>query len=327
VPISDGFLEGLHCDVLHIPTKHFVLCGIPTVYNPHDLQHLHYPQFFPPEELAFREVVYTTGVRCARLVVVGSQFVKDDVVRQYGASPAKVQVIPEGAPTEGSPEPTPELLELVRRTYRLETPFVLYPAVTWPHKNHLRLLEALAFLRQRQGLRIPLVCTGALWQGFWPTVERRVRELHLEDQVRFLGFVPEPHLRALYRLAQAMVQPSLFEASSLPIFEAWKESTPVACSDVTALPDQTRDAGFLFDPHCVDSIADALRQLTQDESLRAKLVARGHERLRDFSCERTARAYRAAYRRLAERPLSEEDRHLLGWDWMREPGRRREAVS
>jgi hypothetical protein len=120
VPISDGFLEGLGCDVLHIPTKYFVLCSIPTVYNPHDLQHLHYPQFFDREELAFREVVYTTGVRCARTVVVGSAFVKDDVVRQYGVSPLKVQVIPEGAPTEGSPEPTAELLEDVRRVPGLQ---------------------------------------------------------------------------------------------------------------------------------------------------------------------------------------------------------------
>jgi glycosyltransferase involved in cell wall biosynthesis len=326
VPLSDGFWEGLGCDVLHIMIHQFTLCSIPTIYNPHDLLHLHYPQFFSPEMLAWREGTFPAGCRLARVVAVGSKFIKDDVVRQYGISPEKVQVVPEGAPTEAQEEPTPAALDLARRTYGLEPPFVLYPAVTWPHKNHLRLLEALALVRDRHGERVRLVCTGGKHPDFWPRIERRIRELQLEGQVRFVGFVPQAHMRAVYRLAEALVQPSLFEASSLPIFEAWLEGTPVACGDAAALPDQVQDAGLLFDPHSVESIATAVLRLRRDEALRAKLRDRGYERLRDFGCERTARAYRALYRRVAGLTLDHNDRELLEWDWMREPRRKLEVM-
>ena len=98
VPISDGFYESLGCDVLHIPTQNFILCALPTVYNPHDLQHLHYPQFWPPSVIAWRETIYPAGCRFANTVIVGSQWIKDDIARQYRVSPEKLQVIPEGPP-------------------------------------------------------------------------------------------------------------------------------------------------------------------------------------------------------------------------------------
>ncbi len=326
VPVSDGFYEALGCDVAHFSTQRFVVCALPTVYNPHDLQHLHYPQFWSPGDIAWRETVYPAGCRFARTVVVGSEWTKQDVVRQYGVMPEKVQVIPEGPPTSLCAEPMADDLREVKVRYRLEDGFALYPAATWPHKNHIRLLEALAALRDRGQGRIPLVCTGPRPEDFWPRVERRMAELALESQVRFLGFVPEADLRALHRLARFLVLPTLFEASSLPIFEAWLEGLPVACASVTALPDQALDAALLFEPTDTGSIAQALLRMSSDAALRGELRRRGHERLKDFDWERTARCYRAVYRRAAGRPLDEEDRWLLQWDWMREPRREREMA-
>lgn len=318
VPISDGFYESLSCDVLHFPTQSFALCAIPTIYNPHDLQHLSYPQFFSPGEIVWRETIYPAGCRFAQTVVVGSQWVKDDVVRKYRISSDKVQVIPEAPPPQLYAEPAHENLAEVKSKYQLEEPFALYPAVTWAHKNHLRLLEALAYLRDTRGLIVRLVCTGSRYEGFWSRIEQHIAEFKLEHQVRFVGFVPDQDLRAIYRLAQFLVSPSLFEASSLPMFEAWLEGVPVACSNATALPDQAQDAALLFDPTNVEAIANAVAKLATDTKLRQELRVRGYQRLKDFDRERTAKAYRAVYRRAAGRPLSEEDRWLLKWDWMRE---------
>jgi glycosyltransferase involved in cell wall biosynthesis len=317
VPLSNGFHEGLGCDVLHFPTQGFILCALPTIYNPHDLQHLMYPQFFSAQMLAWRETVYPAGCHFAQTVVVGSQWVKEDVVRRYRVDPDKVQVIPEAAPTQVSAEPRPSDLSRVLETYGLEQPFVLFPGVTWPHKNHLRLFRALAQLRDERGLTLRLVCPGARYSAFWHRIEEGLRELKLTEQVKFLGWVSEGDLRAIYRLASCLVLPSLYEASSLPIFEAWFDGLPVACSNATALPEQVRDAAILFDPTDTGAIADALVAATMDQESRRVLRGRGHERLKDFDVLRTAKAYRAVYRRTGGARLTEEDRWLLQWDWMR----------
>lgn len=315
-PVSDGFHESLGCDVLHVPTQNFVLCAMPTVYNPHDLQHLHFPQFFTPGVLAWRETVYRAGCHFAQVVVVGSRWIKEDVVRRYSIDPGKVQVIPEAAPTQNDVEPSAAELERVRAVHRVDPPFVLYPGVTWPHKNHLRLFQALARLRDERGLTMRLVCTGAPYPQFWGQIEAGLRELALAGQVRFLGHLPEADLRALYRLATGLVLPSLYEASSLPIFEAWLDGLPVACSNAGALPEQVRDAALLFDGTDVDAIMAALLAVTQDEERRRALRERGYARLKAFDLQRTAKAYRAVYRQAGGFALTAEDRWLLQADGM-----------
>jgi glycosyltransferase involved in cell wall biosynthesis len=95
----------------------------------------------------------------------------------------------------------------------------------------------------------------------------------------------------------------------------------VASSNATALPDQVLDAGLLFDPLDVPAMADAISRLATDADLRDDLREKGRRRVKDFDWDRTARAYRAVYRRAANCTLTDEDRWLLSWDWMREPQR------
>lgn len=315
-----NFYESLDCHVIHFPFQYFEACARPSVYNPHDLQHLHHPNFFSPSEVARRERLHRAACRTAHTVVVASEFVKRDVVGRYGVSPSKVQVIPWAPPplTEAARRNAEDSAPTVRAKFRLAShPFALYPAMTWEHKNHLRLLESLALLRDRESLEVHAVCTG-FKTDFWPHVERRMLELGLEGQVRFPGFVTQEDLGALYRAAHSVFIPTLFEAASAPMFEAWQHGAAVACSSVTSLPEQAADAALLFDPTSVEGIARALARMTTDAALRDELKRRGARRLEDFSIERTAKAYRAVYRRAAGRPLGEEDCRLLGWDWTRE---------
>ncbi|MBC7928994.1 MAG: glycosyltransferase family 4 protein [Rubrivivax sp.] len=313
-----NFYEGLGCDVIHFPFQSFEPCAVPFVYNPHDLQHLHHPEFFTDSEIARRERLHPAACRAAHTVVVASQLVKRDLVERYGIESEKVQVIP------WAPPPLPEvasesradaLLTLEAKHGLTDGPFALYPAMTWEHKNHIRLLEALARLRDRESLRLRVVCTGHK-TDFWPRIEGRAGELGLKEQVKFTGFVSREELSALYRAAQFVFIPTLFEAASAPLYEAWQHGAPAACSAVTSLPEQAAGAALLFDPLSVEEIALALARMATDERLRDDLKERGARRLKDFSLERTAKAYRAVYRRAAGRALGEEDRRLLGWDWM-----------
>lgn len=320
VEISSGFYESLGCDVVHFPHQNFVICGLPSIFNPHDLQHLHFPQFFSPHALAQRELTYRTGCQHSQYVAVASKWVQDDIISNYGLDRSKVQIIPWAPPTVASSSlPTEESLKEVRLKYCLPEEFAFFPAMAWPHKNHMRLFEALAHLRDNFGLRVPLVCSGSMYEPHASRLRIKCRELHLESQIQFLGFVPDQDMRAIYRQAQFLIMPTLFESDSSPIYEAWLEELPVICSNVTALPDQVQDAALLFDPYRSESIADSIREVTSNAVLRESLKQRGTKRLKEFQWSRTATAYRALYRLASRRALSPEDEAILKWDWMRSP--------
>lgn len=312
IPISDGFYENLNCDVIHFPYQDFVRCSVPSVYNPHDLQHLHFPEFFAPAEIQRRETVYPAACQAARIVVVASQFVKRDVMQRYGIEAGKIQVVPWSPSEIELKEFTEDDANSLFEKYKCPRgSFVLYPAMTWEHKNHIRLLEAFHLLRERENLKINLVCTGDK-NSFYPRIERRVRELKLEEQVKFTGIVTTEELSLFYRRAQFVVVPTLFEAASAPLFEAWQHAVAVACSSVTSLPEQAAGAALLFNPFSIEDIANAVRTMASDAELRAELRARGLKRLRNFDAENMLKTYRAVYRKAAGVSLNDEDRHLLG---------------
>lgn len=311
LPRSDGFYESLNCDVIHFPYQDFVETDMPSLFNPHDLQHLHFPQYFTPEEIQRRESLYPAACRSAHTVIAASRFVKNDLIEKYGLDADKIQVIPWHPTGRVSDDFSKEEVRRLFEKYDLpERPFALYPAVTWEHKNHIRLLEALALLRNRGGSKLHLVCTGHR-NPFYPTIEKRMKELGVDEQVRFTGVVEQEELSILYHKAQFVVIPTLFEAASAPLFEAWQHDVPVACSDVTSLPEQAGDAALLFDPFSVEKIAGALDAMMSDEKLRAGLRSRAAMRLRSGDPNRTLKTYRAAYRRAAGVALNEEDKLLL----------------
>ncbi len=310
VPESDGFYEALGVDLLHFPHQRFIRCSLPTIFNPHDLQHLQFPQFFSKEDAAWREAIYRAGCSHAQAIAAESRWVKGDIVRRYHVDARKVYAILRGSPTQLYDQTTGKILAKAKRKFRLPEAFAFYPAQTWAHKNHIRLLEALRLLRDRDGLAIHLVCTGKK-NSFWPQIEARIRKLKLDNQVNFLGFVSPSELRAIYHLAEFLVFPSLFEGGGFPITEAFQEGAPVACSCATSLPEYGGDAVLLFDPTSTESMAQALRRMSADARLRETLRQRGSGRIRLFEWERTARTYQALYRKVGGRPLSREDCALL----------------
>jgi glycosyltransferase involved in cell wall biosynthesis len=293
---SDGTAEFLGAAVLHFPSQDAYLTGLPSIYQPHDLQHVHLPQFFTPSELAWRNLAYPVYCAKADIVLVESSWTKQDVVGQYGIAENKIAVCPFPPATAGYREPAPQ--EIIALKDKLRHPqFIFYPAHTWPHKNHLRLVEALGILKQ-QGIVVPLVCTGRA-TPFSPQIEAAVEAHGLSGQVQFMGYLSESEIKTLYRLCTAVVVPTKFESVSFPVWEAFEAGKPVACSTVTSLPTQIGEAGLLFDPEDPAAMATAIRSLWQDPELRDRLGRLGTARLRQFSLDRMALHIRALYRQLA----------------------------
>jgi glycosyltransferase involved in cell wall biosynthesis len=307
---SDGTVERAGVEVMHFPVQDAFTTDVPSIYQPHDLQHLHLPELFSRWERERRERIYRTHCARAEMVVAMTSWGKCDLIEHYDLPEERVGVVPWGSVLWEYPNPSPADLDRLRNRLSLPEEFLLYPAQTWPHKNHEGLLEALALIRDREGLTIPLVCPGNQNRHF-AKIRSRVRDLGLEATTRFPGFVSALELRGLYELATALVFPSRFEGWGLPICEAFSAGLPVASSSATSLPDLVGDAGLLFDPSDPQQIAKAVLRLWRDPVLRQTLSERGRERGARFSFDHTARLFRAHYRRIAGRSLPEEDRILL----------------
>ena len=310
IPESDGTIEAANIDIMHFIRQDAFLTGVPSIYHPHDLLHIHHPELFSEDERKSRSSRYQAFGRAAQIVAVTSTWIKNDLISNLGLNDSKVKVIPFAPVLSKYREPNPESISNIRTKYAIHEPFILYPAQTWPHKNHENLFRALSILKTKAEISIPLICTGGL-NEYYTQLKQKISEFDLEDTVKFLGFVDSAELRALYSICRAVIVPSRFEAASGPVWEAFAAGAPVACSNVTSLPLQVGDAGLLFDPNRQAEMADTIERLWRDSDLRSKLIVRGKERLQHFSWDKSARHFRAYYRLIAGEELSNEDRLLM----------------
>lgn len=278
-------------ELLHVPSMLAPTRGsIRVVVNIHDLAILRFPQKFRRWHRTWTSWQLPRVAGTADAIVALSEATKEDIVELLGVPPERVTVIPCGIKGDfTAPAPDERDLCEMRARYALPENFLISVGAIEPRKNIVRLLKAIKRLRDScPSLDLKLVHVGPVgWQA--DDVPRAVTELGLGDHVRFLGFVPDRHLAALYRIAVASVYPSLFEGFGLPVLEAMASGCPVVTSDRSSLPEVAGDAAILVDPTCVDSIADGVRQVWESDELRRDLTARGLRRAAGFTWEAAAR--------------------------------------
>ncbi|MBI2355171.1 MAG: glycosyltransferase family 4 protein [Deltaproteobacteria bacterium] len=293
-------MRGVAADLIHHPFTVLTPLGmrIPSVLTFWDMQHEFFPEFFPPLELRKRRRIYRMSAEQATRIIVSSAFTGECLMERYGIDRRRIEVIHTGFGGEYRVIDDREALERVRARYALERPFLFYPAATWPHKNHKTLLAALRILREEYRFDGELLLSG-IAMGAHGDILAEIERLGLAGSVRVLGYLPSGELPCIFNLARVMVFPSLFEGFGIPLVEAMACGCPVACSNVTSLPEVAGDAGALFDPHCAEEMAERIWQLWSDDELRATLRRRGLERARLFDWQETARKTVAVYRTAA----------------------------
>lgn len=312
-PRSDGTIERAGVDVMHfaLVSARGFRTRVRSVHTPHDLAYVHLGNTFHPEYRQRLERGNRTLANQADALAIMTAWGKADLVRHLGVPEAKVHVVPWAPVLSVYPRPEAGDLADVRRRFNLPEHFLIYPVHTYPHKNHLRLLEALALLRDQDGLKIQLITPGRPWQGHHEQIEQRMVTLGLQEQVRFLGYLTPLELRCLYQLSTLLVYPSLFDGWGMPLGEAMYAGLPIACSHAMCLPEVVGDAALLFDPLSPESTAAAIRTLWMDPQLRQSLADRGRRRVQDLTWENVARQYRAIYRLVGGRPLTAADHAAL----------------
>jgi glycosyltransferase involved in cell wall biosynthesis len=238
-------------------------------------------------------------VRRAACIVTVSEGVREELMGRLGVAADRITVIHEAAPPGFEPVENPSRLGAIRERYHLPSRFVLFVGLLEPKKNLPRLLDALGRLHAG-GEKIPLVLAGA--RG-WAVddLDARVASSGLASSVRFLGPVSDEDLAALYSAADCFCFPSLYEGFGLPVLEAMACGTPVVASTRGALPELTAGAALLVDPLDVGALAEAIRRLWNDGTLRLELRERGLTRAKAFSWQRAAQETLAVYHRAAPR--------------------------
>ena len=272
---------------------------LPYVVVIHDLMHRYDTvERHPWKEKVFRDVVYKQGAQGSILTVVSSEWSKRELHRLYGIPLDKIRVVPESAPPylREYKEMTGSEVDLILERFKLPRRYVFYPAQFWRHKNHVGLLKALHRIKKEYQTEVPAVFVGARKQAF-TEVMSLANELGLAGQITYLGYVSDKEIVALYKRAAALVMPSLFNASSIPVVEALALGTPCLCANIAPLPEQVGGAGLLFNPHDETDIAEKVWRIWTDDSLRHDLLAKGSERVRErYGPDAFARRWRAIVR-------------------------------
>lgn len=306
----DADLQQLGVGAVHFPGAYIFCTDLPFLYEPWDLQHRHYPEFFTLQEYKRRELVYRRGCERAALVITATRWIKDDIVRLYRIPASRIAVIPRASLLTARPLPDARRRALLAEL-GVPDAFIFYPAMTFPHKNHVRLLQAIALLRDKRRIDVTLVMSGRFHQPYWPEVARQIRRLGLRDRVRVLGRVSADELTALFQSARFMVFPSLFEGLGLPLLEAFMHRLPVLAAAETCIPEVVGDAAMLFDARDPEAIAEAIATALDDPATLQGLAEKGLGRLAAFDWDRAGRQFVACYRHVLGVPLDADQRASL----------------
>jgi len=286
-------------DVLHA-TFSFAPWGVPerVVLTVHDVCATMHPEFFKPIVGARVRWLLARDLARASRVLVPTETSRRELLESYRIAAEKIAVIPYGVSQHfngggAASAPLPEWGEWTRS---LSSTFILYVGRFHVRKNLERLIRAFALLRHRDE-RVQLVLVG---RDFWDRerVQAQINALRLENDVLCPGHVEDAALEFLYRKAAAFAYPSLHEGFGFPPLEAMARGVPVLASNVSAVAEVLGDAALLVDPLDTEAIADGLARILADSELRERLIAKGRDRVRRFTWDRTAQATLEVYHSL-----------------------------
>jgi glycosyltransferase involved in cell wall biosynthesis len=255
-------------DLIHFPRQIPINFNLPYPYlvTMHDVQELHYPEFFSPQERAFRAQSYWQSLEKSKAVIVSFEHVKKDLIKYFRLKQDKIYLCPLAYDKIDLLKPDEREDTCYQSKYKSCHQYILYPAQTWPHKNHISLIKALEFLYEKYNFQVSLVCTGKKNEFYNSYLSNYIKESKLAANIYFTGIVPEQELCWLYLNCELVVIPTLYEAGSFPLLEAMSLGIPVICSSVTSLPETLGDFRFIFDPLDIQNLADLILRMITDKS-------------------------------------------------------------
>ena len=291
-------------DVFFSPTHYAPrFCPIPSVISIMDLSFFKFPEMFKKKDLVQLKSWTAYSAKKAVKILTISQASKNDIIRYYRVPKERIVVIYPGKRKIESGKGKMGVKE-VRKKYGIEGDYILYVGTLQPRKNLSRLIEAFKtvcanysnlkrinsnkFDKNSGNSDIYLVIAGKKgWM--YDEIFQKVKELNLEKNVIFTGYVPDEDLPVLYKGAKCFVLASLYEGFGIPVLEAMSFGCPVVISNVSSLPEIGGKAAVYVDPYDVKDIAEKIKLIIENGKLKKEMREKGLEQAKKFSWEKCAR--------------------------------------
>lgn len=278
--LAGGAFDVVHSpEPLLIPSRHAA-----RVVTIHDLDFLDHPDRAEREARRDYPALVRRHAHRADRIVVPSAWTAAEVARRLDVPPERIAICRHGAP------------DLAPRASIAADGHLLFVGTLAARKNIAGLIDAYAHLVRLLPDAPPLVLAGAMPDGPTPEWRARCDTQPLAGRIRLTGYVDGPTRDRLYAGARALALVSFDEGFGLPVLEAMACGVPVVASNRGALPEVAGDAGLIVDPDDTEALARTLERIVTDDALAERCVARGYERVREFTWEASARALRETYR-------------------------------
>lgn len=259
-------------------------CPVPEVVTIHDLAYLYFPNDFTKKDLWQLKNWTNFSVKKARRIIAVSKTTKKDIIRNYGIPEDEIDVIYNGYEKMGETKdkyPKPEEASVKKNK------FILFVGTIQPRKNLEVLIDA---FDKFGGLNEDFKLVIAGKKGWlYDDIFEKVKTLKLENKVIFTGHVSDQDLIWYYKNAFCLVLPSLYEGFGIPVLEAMSYDCPVVTSFSSSLPEVGGDAVLYFDPKKPEDLLEKLTNLRANKKLVNELIAKGKERIKNFSWEKCAK--------------------------------------
>jgi len=304
-----GILKRLHCDLVHIPHLFWMPRTLPCPYvmTVHDvLEHMYRAHDRSSVRRSLHFFLTRQVLKGARRVLAVSRYTKSEIEKLFGIPGSHIEVVYNAIDERFLRGHASEAdRQLLAERYLVTYPFLLYAGRISPHKNLVRIIEAFSALKAEleKDERFPdlkLIIIGDELSKH-PDLRRTVIRSGVQNDVRFMGFIPIEMLRVFYDAAKIFVFPSLYEGFGLPPLEAMAHGTPVVTSNTSSLPEVVGNAAILVNPENVFEIMRALHRVLLDQAVRDKLKQRGYEQSNKFSWTASARQILNVYEQVAEK--------------------------
>jgi glycosyltransferase involved in cell wall biosynthesis len=302
-----GIVKRLECDLVHIPHLFWLPRGLscPYVLTVHDLlEHMYGSRNASSLRRSLHFYLTRRVLRKAARVIAVSQFTKNEIEKLLAIADDRIEVVYNAIDERFlRGHATDADRELIAQRYLVNYPFILYTGAIRPHKNVVRIIEAFSALKselqkEKQFPDLKLIIIGDDLSSH-PRLRRTVVRSGVQNDVRFLGFVPIEVLRIFYDVARIFVFPSLYEGFGLPPLEAMAHGTPVVTSNTSSLPEVVGNAALLVNPENVFEIRRGLQRVLLDPALRAQMKQRGYEQAQRFSWTASVSRILEIYREVA----------------------------
>lgn len=266
-----------------------------TIITVHDIYPEIIKSFYPPVKRSELKNIFAEIEKSNAHIIAVSGFIKSKLIEIYGLNPEKIHVVYSGCDPIYFKNHNKNYIEMVKQKYNLPERFIFFPAVKWPHKNHINAVDAVLSVRNFYP-DIKLVLTGG-WgtMNHLPQMKILGQKINNYNWIQDVGHVLSSEMPAFYKLASVMLFPSLSEGFGMPIIEAMASGCPVVCSDIEVFREIGSDAVIYVNPFDPEHITEGLIQVLNDRRLVTTLKSEGSSQSSRFSLDNIAKELSRVY--------------------------------